>query len=106
MFIYLHILSYYNINYWYLNETSVRLAIYIISRVVSGVCVTCSLVLCVCFVDRCLSFRPFSFGHYVVCSSPLCCLFFSIVLSVTPLVTSNSSYITTSLFFQRYIARE
>jgi hypothetical protein len=30
---------------------------------------TRSLVLYVCFVDRCLSFCPFSFGHYVVCSS-------------------------------------
>ena len=28
-----------------------------------------SLVLCVCFVDRCLSFCTFSFGHCVVCSS-------------------------------------
>ena len=39
------------------------------SPVFSGVRVTRSLVLCVCFVDRCLSFCPFSFGHYVVCSS-------------------------------------
>ena len=29
--------------------------------------VTRSLILCVCFVDRCLSFCPFSFGHCVVC---------------------------------------
>ena len=36
--------------------------------VFSGVCVTRSLVLCVCFVDRCLSFWPFSFGHCVICS--------------------------------------
>ena len=28
---------------------------------------TQSLVLCVCFVDRCLSFCPFSFSHCVVC---------------------------------------
>jgi hypothetical protein len=27
-----------------------------------------ALVLCVCFVDRCLSFCPFTFGHCVVCS--------------------------------------
>jgi hypothetical protein len=27
--------------------------------VFSGLCVTLSLVLCVCFVDRCLSFCPF-----------------------------------------------
>ena len=37
--------------------------------VFSGVRVTRSLVLCVCFVDRCLSFCPFSSGHFVVCSS-------------------------------------
>ena len=36
---------------------------------ISGVCVTRSLVLYVCFVDRCLSFCTFSFGHCVVCSS-------------------------------------
>jgi hypothetical protein len=39
------------------------------SRVSSGVSVTQSLVLCVCFVDRCLFFCTFSFGHCVVCSS-------------------------------------
>jgi alkyl hydroperoxide reductase subunit AhpF len=32
-----------------------------------GVRVSRSLVLCVCFVDRCLSFCTFSFGHCVVC---------------------------------------
>jgi len=37
--------------------------------VFSGVRVTRSVVLRVCFVDRCLSFCPFSFGHCVVCSS-------------------------------------
>ena len=37
--------------------------------VFSGVRVTRSLVLYVCFVDRCLSFCTFSFGHCVVCSS-------------------------------------
>jgi hypothetical protein len=37
--------------------------------VLSGVRVTRSLVLCVCFVDRCLSLCIFSFGHCVVCSS-------------------------------------
>ena len=35
----------------------------------SGIRVTRSLVLCVYFVDRCLSFCTFSFGHCVVCSS-------------------------------------
>jgi hypothetical protein len=39
--------------------------------VFSGVRVTRSLVLCVCFVDRCLSFCTLSFGHYVVCSSSI-----------------------------------
>jgi len=37
--------------------------------VFSGVFVTRSLVLYVCFVDRCLSFCTFSFDHCVVCSS-------------------------------------
>ena len=51
--------------------------------VFSGVRVTRSLVLCVCFVDRCLSF---SFW-------PLCCLFFfDVRILITPLVSSDSSY--------------
>jgi hypothetical protein len=33
----------------------------------SGIRVTRSLVVCVCFVDRCLSLCPFSFGHCVFC---------------------------------------
>jgi hypothetical protein len=37
--------------------------------VFSGVRVTRSLVLCVWFVDRCLSLCPLSFGHCVVCPS-------------------------------------
>jgi hypothetical protein len=37
--------------------------------VFSGVRVTRSLVLCVCFIDHCLSFCTFSFDHCVVCSS-------------------------------------
>ena len=39
--------------------------------VFTGVRVTRSLVLYVCFVDRCLSFRTFSFCHCVVCSSSI-----------------------------------
>ena len=39
------------------------------SPIFSGVRVTRSLVLCVCFVDRCLSFCTLSFVHCVVCSS-------------------------------------
>jgi len=51
--------------------------------VFSGVRVTRSLVLCVCFVDRCLYFFFW----------PLCCLFFcDIRILITPLVYSNSSY--------------
>ena len=37
--------------------------------VFSGIHVTRSLVLCVCFVDHCLSFCLLCFGHCVVCSS-------------------------------------
>ena len=33
----------------------------------SGIHVIRSVVLCVCFVDRCLSLCPFSFGHCVFC---------------------------------------
>ena len=40
-------------------------------EVFCGVRVIRSLVLCVCFVDRCLSFCPFSFGHFVVCPSSI-----------------------------------
>ena len=39
--------------------------------VFSGVRVTRSLVLYVCFVDRCLSFCLFTFDHCVVCSSSI-----------------------------------
>jgi hypothetical protein len=49
--------------------------------------VTRSLVVCVCFVDRCFSFCIFFFW-------PLCCLFFfDIRILITPLVSSNSPYI-------------
>ena len=54
----------------------------------SGVRVTRSLVLYVCFVDRCLSFCTFFL--------PLCCLFFfDIRFLIAPLVSSNSFYINT-----------
>ena len=39
--------------------------------IVSGVRVTQSLVVYVCFVDRCLSFCTFSFDHCVLCSSSI-----------------------------------
>jgi hypothetical protein len=41
------------------------------SPVLSGVRVTRSLILCVYFVDRCLSFCTLSFGHCVDCSSSI-----------------------------------
>ena len=41
------------------------------TSVFSGVRVTRSLVLYVCFVDRCLFFCTFSFGHCVVCSTSI-----------------------------------
>jgi len=40
-------------------------------QVFSGIRVTRSLILYVCFVDRCLSFYTFSFDHCVVCSSSI-----------------------------------
>ena len=53
----------------------------------SGARVTRSLVLCVCFVDRCLSFLYFFFW-------PLCCLyFFDIRILITLLVSPNSLHI-------------
>ena len=51
----------------------------------SGVRVTRSLVLYVCFVHHCSSFCLFSFGH--------CVVFFDIWILITPLVSSNSSFI-------------
>ena len=52
----------------------------------SGVPFIRSLVLWVCFVNRCLSFFSFSFW-------PLCCLyFFDLRILITPLVSWNSSY--------------
>jgi hypothetical protein len=68
-----------------------------------GVCVTRSLVLYVCFVDRCLSFSTFSFGHCFICSSvfwPLFYLFFcllAIVLSV--LLSFGHCFICSSVFW-------
>jgi hypothetical protein len=56
-----------------------------VPNVFSVIRVTRSLVLCVCFVDRCLSFCPFSFWS-------LCCLFFfDIQILISLLVSSNAS---------------
>ena len=54
--------------------------------VFSGVRITRSLILGVCFVDRCFPFCPFSFVH--------CVLSFDLMILITPLVSSNSSYQT------------
>jgi hypothetical protein len=59
-----------------------QLPVYHGDQVFSGVRVTRSLVVCVCFVDRCLS--PFFW--------PFCCLFFfDLWILITPLVSSNFS---------------
>ena len=62
------------------------------SRVLYGGRVTRSLMLCVCFVDHCLSFCTFFFW-------PLCCLFFfAIQILISHLVSSNSSSNSHSFF--------
>jgi hypothetical protein len=58
-----------------------------------GVRITRSLILKVCFVDRCLSFCTFSFGHCVVCPS-----FFDLRILITLLVSSNSSLIELTFY--------
>ena len=60
-----------------------------------------SLVLYVCFVDRCLSYCTFSFGHFVVC------FFFDIRILIIPLVSSNFSsdgsiYVCSFVFDPRF----
>ena len=55
--------------------------------VLSGVRVTRSSVLCVCFVDRCLAFCICSFGHCVVFSSSI----YGFWLPLWYIVSSNSS---------------
>ena len=52
------------------NETYIS-STWVHSWFLVGVRGTLFLVLCVCFVDRCLSFCEFSFGHCVVCSSSI-----------------------------------
>jgi hypothetical protein len=56
------------------------------SPVFSGVRLSQSVDLCVCFVNRCLFFCTFSFGHSVVFLSSIYGFWF-------PLVSSNSSYL-------------
>ena len=59
--------------------------------VFGGVRVTRSLVLYVCFVDSCLSFCTFFWSLY--------CLSFDIRILITPLVSSNSSFVSVSVLF-------
>ena len=64
--------------------------------VFSWVRVTQSLVLCVCFVDRCLSCCFFLFGHW-------CCMcFFNLRILITPLVSSNFSFQQTYSIYVRF----
>ena len=51
-----------------------------------------SLVVCVCFVDRCLSFCTFSFGHCVVCSSSIYGFWLPLLYLQTLLVTPLHIY--------------
>ena len=55
----------------FVNRTCILLEPLISTPSFSGVSVTRPLVVCVCFVDRCLSFCTFSFGHRVVCYSSI-----------------------------------
>ena len=58
------------LDFWKVKQELLTLLEHLSSPAVfSGVRVTRCFVLCVCFVDRCLSFCPFSFGHCAVCSS-------------------------------------
>ena len=71
--------------------------------VFSGVRVTRYLVLYVCFVDHCLFFCTFSFGHCVVCSSvfwPLCCLFFCLLVIVLSVLLSFGHCVVCSSVFR------
>jgi hypothetical protein len=68
----------------------------IVCKWFSEVRVTRSLVLCVCFVDRCLFVCPFLFFW------PLCCVsYFDLRILITPLVSSNYSY-SRSVVFSRH----
>ena len=66
------------------------------SPVFSGVRVTRCLALCVCFVDRCLYFCTFSFGHCVVCSSPTYGFWLPLwyLQTLLQLIISNGSFVS------------
>jgi hypothetical protein len=64
--------------------------------VFSGVHVTRFLALCVCFVDRCLYLCTFSFGHCVVCSSPIYGFWLPLwyLQTLLQLIISNGSFVS------------
>jgi hypothetical protein len=76
--------------------------------VFSEVRITRFLVLCVCFVDRCLSFCPFSFGRCVVCPSSnygfwLPVGIFKLFLYLDGILTSLSDLVNKSMLSWLYI---
>jgi hypothetical protein len=79
--------------------------------VFNGVLVTRSLVLCVCFVDRCLSFCSF-FGHCVVCSSSIYRFWLLLWSLQTLLNRTNSIHMTTSvsrrlnIWYEKYMGTD
>ena len=58
-----------------------------------------TLVLYVCFVDRCLSFGTFSFGHCVICSSSIYRFWLPLWYLQTLLNSSNMTCLINFLFF-------
>ena len=62
-----------------------------------------SLVLCVCFVDRCWSLCTFSFGHCVVCSSLIYRLWLSPFWYLQTLLTINEETSVTGIAITKTI---
>ena len=91
-----------------INQKSVTLAYFLLtlleylrsSSVFSGGFVTRSLVLCVCFVFRCLSFCPFSLGHCVVCPFSMYGFWLPHLYLQTHLQIYCGSFFHFSFFFQ------
>jgi len=71
----------------------------VFTPVFSGLRFTQTLVLCVCFVDRCLSFCTFSFGHFNMLS--VLRYIYIIRIMITTLVSSNSSSVR--LYLQLFV---
>jgi hypothetical protein len=72
--------------------------------VFSVVLVIRSLVLYICFVNRCLSFCTFSFGHCVVCSSSIYRLWLPLWYLQTLLPGINYVYLTRVSFTKKLIS--